>query len=104
MRPEIKWLALRYHRYVTSISGNRFVNWHVWHCIEMEWNVFGDQIKVNIEDSIEPLHQQPGIRLIVYNFCFVSSIITTGALLSNDCSSDECLCNRYITTSTNSKI
>lgn len=55
MRPEIKWLALKYHRYVTSISGNRFVNWHAWHCIEMAWNVFGDQTKV----SIESIHSRP---------------------------------------------
>lgn len=46
MRLEIRWLASKSHRYVTSISGNRFASWHAWHYIEMVWSVFGDQIKV----------------------------------------------------------
>lgn len=42
----IKWLALKYHHCVTSISGNRFVNWLVWHYIGMEWNEFFVPTKV----------------------------------------------------------
>lgn len=46
MHHVIKWHALKYHHYVTSILENHFVNWPEWHYIEMGWNAFGDQIKV----------------------------------------------------------
>lgn len=74
MHPATKWHASKYHRYVTSISGNRSVNWHEWHCIEMAWNGFGGRIKV---ESFQIAFNQKYIFILLF-----SSFIGTHSVLS----------------------
>lgn len=66
MRQGIKWLVLKYHRYVTLISENRFVNWRAWPYIEMEWNEFGDLTKVLTKIT----------RIFIFSFLFIPSLST----------------------------
>ena len=96
MHHEIKWHALKYHRYVTSILENRFVNWPGWHYIEMEWNAFGDQTKVGFFSfEINQIEQKISIKKkkIVNVSMSPISTFTARAVLPSDCSSNVCLCN-----------